>query len=213
MRRDRLRSLLVWALLGAVVIAPIWAAAASPLLAWRQPVYIVAGFAGILAMCLLLLQPLLAARLLPGIAAGHLRRAHRWAGVLLVLAVFLHVAGLWLTSPPDVIDALLFRSPTPFSDWGVIAMWCVFAAALAAFLRRRLRWRLKTWQRVHSTLAAAVVAGAVAHALLIEGTMEPVTKVLLCVAAVLATIKAIRDLKIWPIRPAAGAGVASRRIR
>ena len=32
---------------------------ASPLLAWREPVYIVAGLAGVLAFALLLMQPLL----------------------------------------------------------------------------------------------------------------------------------------------------------
>ena len=51
-----------------------------------------------------------------------------------MLTVIVHVAGLWLTSPPDVIDVLLFRSPTPFSAWGAIAMWAVFAAALWAAL-------------------------------------------------------------------------------
>ena len=33
----------------------------------------------------------------------------------MAVAVVIHVAGLWITSPPDMIDALLFTSPTPFS--------------------------------------------------------------------------------------------------
>ena len=68
------------------------------------------------------------------------------SAAVLVVAVVIHVAALWITSPPDVVDALLFASPTPFSAWGVIAMWAVFAAALLAALRRRLRLRPRTWR-------------------------------------------------------------------
>ncbi len=89
-------------------------------------------------MALLLVQPLLAGGLLPGLRAQLGRRVHGWIGGLLVASVVVHVGGLWITSPPDVIDALLFASPTPFSVWGVIAMWAIFAAALLATLRRRL---------------------------------------------------------------------------
>ncbi len=107
-------------------------------------------------------------------------------GSLLVVAVVIHVVGLWITSPPDVIDALLFRSPTPFSLWGVSAMWALFAAALLAALRSRIppnNWRLS-----HMGLVSIVVVGGAIHALLIEGTMEPVSKVVLCAIAVCATI-------------------------
>ncbi|WP_375573420.1 hypothetical protein ABWH93_09110 [Seohaeicola saemankumensis] len=55
------RSLLIWAALGLTIAAPLAIAATSPLLAWRQPVYIIAGFAGVVGMALILLQPLLAA--------------------------------------------------------------------------------------------------------------------------------------------------------
>ena len=44
------RVTLIWAALAAAVCVPIAAAAASPLLAWRGPVYILAGFAGIVAL-------------------------------------------------------------------------------------------------------------------------------------------------------------------
>ena len=83
-------------------------------------------------MALLLVQPLLVAGYLPGLPRSRGRRMHRWVGGGLIAAVVIHVAALWLTSPPDVIDALLFVSPTPFSAWGVIAMWAVFAAAALA---------------------------------------------------------------------------------
>ena len=41
------RATLIWTALVLAILAPIAAAATSPLLAWRQPVYIAAGFAGI----------------------------------------------------------------------------------------------------------------------------------------------------------------------
>lgn len=194
---SRARASLTWAALALAIGVPLAAAAASPLLAWRQPVYIAAGFAGIVAMGLLLVQPLLMGGYLPGLAGLSGRRAHRWIGGVLVAAVVLHVAGLWLTSPPDVIDALLFRAPTPFSAWGVIAMWAVFAAALLAALRRRLKLRPRTWRIAHTALAAVIVAGSVVHAILIEGTMETVTKAALCTLVVLATVKVMADLRVW----------------
>jgi hypothetical protein len=121
------RVILIWVALAAAVCVPIVAAAASPLLAWRDPVYILAGFAGIIALGLVLVQPLLIGRYLPGPSAYRGRRTHHWIGGALVVAVVVHVGGLWLTSPPDMIDALLFASPTPFSPFGVIAMWAIFA--------------------------------------------------------------------------------------
>src|SRR5436190_22420133 len=108
------RVTLIWALLAAAVFVPIAAAAASPLLEWRGPVYILAGFAGIVALGLILVQPLLIAGYLPGLSGRIGRRAHLWSGSALVLAVVIQVGGLWITSPPDMIDALTFTSPTPF---------------------------------------------------------------------------------------------------
>ncbi len=180
-----LRAVLIWAGLCAAIALPTAIAAASPLLQWRGPVYIAAGFAGIAALACLLLQPLLAGGALPGLSGRAGRRTHGRIGALLVAAVVLHVGGLWITSPPDVVDALLFRSPTPFSVWGVLAMWAVFAAGLLAMLRRRLGLGHATWRRAHLALAAIAVPGTVAHALLIEGTMGPVSKALMC-ALVLA---------------------------
>ncbi|NNF79793.1 MAG: ferric reductase, partial [Rhizobiales bacterium] len=136
---SRARRIAIWAALGLAVGVPLAAAALSPQLAWRGPAYIAAGFAGVIAMALILMQPLLAGGYLPGLPAQRGRRVHFWVGGALVSAVIIHVAGLWITSPPDVIDALLFVSPTPFSAWGVIAMWALFAAGLVAALRRRMR--------------------------------------------------------------------------
>ena len=168
---------------------PIAAAALSPLLAWRDPVYILAGFAGIIALGLVLVQPLLIGGYLPGLSAYRGRRAHHWIGGALVVAVVIHVGGLWFTSPPDMIDALTFSSPTPFSPFGVIAMWAIFAVAIIAALRRRLGLRARTWRIVHMPLAIVIVAGSVVHAILIEGTMETVSKAALCALVLGATIK------------------------
>src|SRR3954468_8595659 len=109
---------LIWAALAAAICVPIAAAVASSLLAWRDPIYILAGFAGIIALGLVCVQPLLIGGYLPGLSAYRGRRAHYWIGGTLVLAVMVHVAGLWITSPPDMIDALTYTSPTPFSPFG-----------------------------------------------------------------------------------------------
>jgi predicted ferric reductase len=191
-----LRSVLIWAAVAVALVVPLVAAAASPLLAWREPVYIAAGFAGVVALGLLLLQPLLAGGYLPGLRMRLARRLHAWVGAGLVLSVVLHVAALWLTSPPDVVDALLLRSPTPFSAWGVVAMWAVFATALLAVLRGRLRLRLLVWRLCHIALAVVIVVGSVVHAVLIDGTMEMVSKLVLSAFVVAAVAKVMLDLRL-----------------
>ena len=173
-----MRAASVWAAVLAIVILPLILAATSPLLAWRHPIYIAAGFAGIAAMALLVLQPLLIAGRLPRLQGPYGRRAHRWVGAASVLAILIHVGGLWMTSPPDVVDALLLRSPTPFSLWGVIAMWAMFATALIATHRRNLRH----WRLAHGALAALIAVTTVVHVALIDGTMEPTSKIMLAVA-------------------------------
>lgn len=183
-----MRAALIWTALATAIIAPIAAAALSPLLQWRDGIYVASGFAGIVGMALLLVQPLLAAGDLP-LSQSRARHIHRMTGALLLGAVILHVAGLWITSPPDVIDALTFTSPTPFSVWGVIAMWGLFATALMAASRKRLPLRPMTWRRLHIILGLIIASGTVAHALLIEGTMEVMTKWLLVGLVLGATIR------------------------
>ncbi len=182
---------------------PIVAAAFSPQLAWRHSPYIIAGFAGIVALALLLIQPLLIGGYLPGLSGTRARSVHRWIGGLLVTAILVHVGGLWITSAPDVIDALLFRSPTPFSVWGVIAMWAVFATALIAVLRARLRIRPRTWRLVHASLAVIIIVGTVIHAVLIQGTMETFTKYALCAVVIVVALKVFIDLRVlvWRTKP------------
>src|SRR4029078_7462386 len=142
----------------------------------------------------MLVQPLLIGGYLPGLSGRTGRRVHLWIGGALVVAIMIHVGGLWNTSPPDMIDALLFASPTPFSPFGVIAMWAIFAVALLAALRRRLGLRPRTWRIAHMSLALVIVAGGVVHAILVEGTMETVSKAALCALVVAVAIKVMADL-------------------
>ncbi|MDD9715157.1 ferric reductase-like transmembrane domain-containing protein [Dinoroseobacter sp. PD6] len=193
-----MRGLAAWAAVGLGIAVPVVLAAGSPLLAWREPVYIAAGFAGIFALGLMLLQPLLAAGLLPLVPRALGRRVHVWTGSALVALVLVHVGGLWITSPPDVVDALLLVSPTPFSAWGVVAMWAVFGAAGLAVLRRRMGPRV--WRRAHTAAVVLAVIGTAVHAVQIEGVMEPVTRALLCAGVLGATGWAVWTLRAWAPR-------------
>jgi hypothetical protein len=207
----RAQAVLIWAALAAAIGVPLALAAASPLHAWRDPLYILACFAGIIALGLVLVQPLLIAGYLPGLPAYRGRRAHYWIGGALVVAIVVHVGGLWITSPPDMIDALLFVSPTPFSPFGVIAMWAIFAVGLLAVFRRRLGLRPPTWRLAHMVLAVVIVVGSVVHGLLIEGTMETMTKAALCALVLAATVKVMADLRVWRRRPTSRAESLPRR--
>jgi len=202
--------LLIWVVLAAALCVPIAAAALSPLLAYRGPVYILAGFAGIIALWLVLVQPLLIGGYLPGFSTLRGRRAHHWIGGALVAGIVVHVVGLWITSPPDMIDALLFVSPTPFSPFGVTAMWAIFAVAILAAFRRRLG--PQKWRMAHMSLAAIIVVGSVVHGMLIVGTMETVSKAVLCALVLAATIKVMVDLRVWRRRATSrGANISKAR--
>ena len=179
-----MRAPLIWAALLCATLVPLLVAATSPLLQWREPVYVAAGLAGVAALGLLLVQPMIALGWLPGATGAAGRRVHAWGGAALLALIAAHVGGLWLSSPPDVVDALLLRSPTPFSVWGVIAMWAALAAALVVAARRRLSPRV--WRTAHRVLVAAVALGTVIHALLIHGTMGTATKWMLCALVALA---------------------------
>ncbi|NNF77937.1 MAG: ferric reductase, partial [Rhizobiales bacterium] len=50
-----------------------------------------------------------------------------------------------------------------------------------------------------------VVVGSVVHALQIEGTMETVSKAVLCVLVLIATLKVVADLRVWATRARRGA--------
>ncbi len=199
MQGARIKSVLIWCGVSAALLVPIGVALNSPLLQWRQPIYIIAGLAGVAGLCLLLIQPLLAAGALPGLGPKRAQHSHRWLGAALVIAVIVHVAGLWITSPPDVVDALLLRSPTLFSLWGVIAMWAAFLAAALAVLRHR--FHPGTWRKIHMGLAIVIVLGTIVHALLIDGTMGTLSKVFLCATVIGASIKLVFTRHRWRGKP------------
>ena len=193
----KFRGAMAWGAAALIIGAALAAAASSPLLAWRDPIYIAAGFSGVVGLALMLVQPLLAgAHGTMGLRQSTARAMHRVVGTLLVGAVVLHIAGLWVTSPPDVIDVLLFRSPTPFAIWGALAMWSVAGAALLALFRRRLHWRPRNWRIAHVTCTGAAVLGTVLHTLLIEGTMEPLSKVVLCLAVTAVSVAVFARMKV-----------------
>jgi predicted ferric reductase len=72
-----------------------------------------------------------------------------------------------------------------------------FAVALLAVFRRRLGLRLRTWRIAHMFLAIVIVVGSVVHGILIEGTMETVSKAALCALVLAATVKVMAGLRVW----------------
>ena len=175
-----------WIFASAIAVVPLGVAAASPLQASRDLMWIVGGMAGVAGLSLLFFQPVLITGLSPSSQA---RRWHRWIGLAVLLLVLLHVLGLYLTSPEDITDALLLVSPTPFAVYGVMGLISVLLTACLAAFRKRLSRR--TWQIAHMFLAAIIVVGSIVHALLIEGVMGDTSKLILCVFLALATIGAL----------------------
>ena len=184
-----MRAIAIWTALCAVMIAPVLFATTSPFLSGRSVAYLIGGFAGIVALSVLFVQPILAMGILPRMPPPKSRKWHRTLGAVLVGLVVVHVGGLYLTSPPDTLDALLLVSPTPFSVYGVIAMWVTFATAGLALLRKKMR--LRVWTFIHTAMALIIVIGTVIHAMQIQGAMEPVSKWSICIAALLASGAAV----------------------
>ncbi len=195
----RMTTAVVWLLLAVCMLAPVGLAAASPLQASREALWIFGGMAGVVALALLLVQPLLAASLLPGPSIPAERRWHRWIGATIIAAVVLHVGGLYLYSPDDISDALLLISPTPFAVYGVIGLGGVVLTALLVAARSRSGMRYVTWRIVHNVVSLVVVVSSVVHALLIEGAMGVVSKAILCGLVVAAAIVAL--LRVHVKRP------------
>ena len=190
-----LRSALLWTVLIIGTIGPLALAGLSPLLEWRDLIYILASLTGILAFCLMLVQPIWAMGGSVEIPAKIRRGLHRWGGIGILGLVLAHVGGLWITSPPDVVDALLFRSPTPFTPLGVIGLIAVTLAVCIALGRAKMPPRI--WRMGHSALVLIATLASAGHALLIEGTMETVSKILLCFFVLVLTLKAIVDRRMF----------------
>ncbi|MWB79852.1 ferric reductase [Pseudooceanicola sp. 216_PA32_1] len=194
-----MRPAMIWLCLLILATGPVVLAASSPFLAYRGPEYIAGGFAGIIALSLMLIQPLLAAGALPGLSLARARLWHRRLGGALIACTAVHVGGLYLTSPPDTLDALLLAAPTPFSVYGVLAMWGILLTGGLALLRRQIAPRI--WRLAHNALALVVVAATVAHAVQITGAMELRSKWTLCLAVLGATgITLFRLRVLTPLR-------------
>ncbi len=184
-----------WGLMAGIAVVPIVTAAFSPLLASRDVAYIVGGMSGVVALSLLLVQPLLAAGYLPGLLLQ--RKWHRRVGSALVVAVVLHIIGLFITSPDDMTDALLLAAPTPFSVYGVVALWGVVLTAILVVLRKSIS--LSIWYVMHNALAVIVVIASVVHAVMIEGTMNHLSKQVLGVCIIVVSVLTVLHLRL--IRP------------
>lgn len=193
--------IIVYCILAGLVAGPVAVAATSPLLSGREAVYIVGGMSGVIALALLLLQPILASGYLPSISSVKSKTWHRRIGFLLFLAIALHIVGLYLTSPDDLIDALLLISPTPFSLYGVVGMWAIIVTTLLVALRSNLSWHHTLWKLVHNVLGCIVVVASVTHAMMIDGAMGYRSKLILCISIIALTTVVIVHLRI--IRPMA----------
>ncbi len=198
----------IWALLALCMAVPVAVAASNPVLASRDVYWIIGGLAGSVALALLFFQPLLAAGYVPLPSVPVARHWHRWVGSLTMVAVVLHVGSLYLSSPEDTMDALLLVAPTWFSVYGVIGLVCVVFTAILVAFRKRLRLRYSSWRILHNALALLLVVSTIAHALLIDGAMGTVSKIVLCVLVFVATsLVLIRThVKKRPVamRPSAG---------
>lgn len=185
-----------------VLTVPLLLASLSPLLAGRSWPYVIGGLAGVVGFSLLFVQPLLAAGLAWQAPLRRQRRWHRVCGALLFLAVIVHVAGLYLASPPDMLDALLLVAPAPFSLYGVMALWALLLIVATLVLRRQARFRLRLWKWIHLILGVVIVLASVIHAWMIDGAMntssKQITSVLICLALVLALSR------VWHLRRRSG---------
>lgn len=189
----------VWLVIAAVAIVPAVLAAASPLQRGREALYVVGGMAGVVAFCLVFVQPLVMARSPRLVGPAAALRWHRRIGLAIMGLVLLHVGALYVYSPEDVTDALLLVSPTPFSVYGVTGLVAVAATAVLAATRRR--WppgAVRVWRALHSLLAVVIVGAGAIHAMMIEGAMEERSKLALCIVAVVAVAVAAWQVNVAP---------------
>jgi predicted ferric reductase len=174
----------------AFVILPVLLAALHPLQAGREPLWVWGTLAGVLALSLIVIQVLLPTGWL-NLALGEQNwRWHRILGISVTGLVFAHILGLYLYSPDDIGDALVLAAPT-YSRLGMLSLGCLVLTVALALMRHRLPLTLSDWQIFHSVLAMAVVGTAVAHVLLLQGTLDGFAEGLLCGSAVVAVLMAV----------------------
>ncbi len=195
-----MRAALVWFFLAAAVCVPVVIAATNPLQSSREAMWIFGGMAGVVALALLLVQPVLVAGLVPEAPVLVMRRWHRWIGTVVVVGVLLHVGGLYLYSPDDTTDALLLVAPTPFAVYGVIGLWSAVLTGVLVAMRTKSGLRYAIWRVVHNVLSLVVVVSSIVHAILIEGAMGSVSKAILCALILAATMTALYRVHVKSAR-------------
>jgi len=198
-RADAGGRIAVWLAVIVIAAVPVVAAAFSPLQAGREALWVVGGMAGVVSLSLLFVQPLLMATAPALLSTRDGIAWHRWSGLLIVALVALHIGALYAYSPDDVTDALLLVAPTPFSLYGVISLWCVVLTLGLVVARRILRLDHRQWSVFHSIVAVAIVASGAVHAILIEGAMEEMSKLAICIAALATTTAGAFEINI--LRP------------
>ena len=72
-------------------------------------------------------------------------------------------------------------------------------------------WAARLYIVAHTLLAIVIVVGSAVHAILIEGTMETVSKAALCALVLAAAIKVIADLRVWRKRATSRAESIARQ--
>ncbi|NJL36811.1 MAG: hypothetical protein HC899_08630 [Leptolyngbyaceae cyanobacterium SM1_4_3] len=172
------------------VMLPALLAALSPLQHGRAPLWILGTLAGVLSLSLIVVQVLLPTGWLNfGIGEQNFRW-HRVLGISITLLVVAHILVLYLYSPDDIGDALILAAPT-YSRLGVLSATCLLISVGLALTRSKLPLTPADWQILHSFLAVAVVGTAIAHAFLLQGTLDGFAEGLLCGSAVVAVLMAV----------------------
>lgn len=190
------RGWLAWLGVAGAMTVPVALAVASPYLAYRNPAYILGGFAGIVCLALLLIQPLLAAGYLPGLSPVQARRWHRRAGVG-DRAVRGDPCRRPVRDQPARHDrrAVAGRADPVLGLRGGGDVEPLPGRRLVP-LRRRTRLGPRGWSLLHNLLALVVVVATALHAVQIEGAMEPVSKTALCGLVLIATAAALIDVRL-----------------
>ncbi|MBE9138248.1 ferric reductase-like transmembrane domain-containing protein [Nodosilinea sp. LEGE 07088] len=176
--------------LSTLVLLPTLLAASSPLQVGRAPLWVLGTLAGVLSLSLLVVQVLLPTKWLNMFVGQQNLGWHRILGISVTGLVIAHIVGLYLYSPDDIGDALILAAPT-YSRLGVLSFWCLLLSMILAFARHKLQLVYSDWQILHSVLAVAIVGTAVAHAMLLQGTLDGFAEGLLCGSVMVAVSAAI----------------------
>lgn len=174
----------------AIVLLPVLLAALSPLQAGRAVPWVWGTLAGVLALSLVVVHVLLPTGWLNSFVGEHNLGWHRILGISITGLTLAHILGLYLYSPDDIGDALVLAAPT-YSRLGVLSAGCLVLSVVLAVTRRQLRLADADWKTIHSALAIAIVGTAVAHAVLLQGTLDGLAEGLVCGSAIVAVCMAI----------------------